>query len=342
MLALSARARLPSALLHQLGWTIPYGLAIALASAGACAGRAPVESGPSGVWVMSLGRRPFMVLTLSGAAGTVSHPKSFSLNDSSRFTGITLPVVTQPLSHVVVNESHVHFVIENPTDPADTDEYDLALTDADHATLTYVGLPFKTDWRFTRVRTVPVPAVATDWEQSRAYTAEEEVETDSGEMATLFTQDQQPRQREAITAAEWRVIAKDDAERRRRTRALVDAGQLHTGEDFRKAAFIFQHGDGPNDYLMAHTLALIAASKGNAEAAWIGAATLDRYLQSIGRPQIYGTQFRTPEGKPATQAPYDRTLMTDALRAALGVPRMASQQTQLDEMNAPRPAQAPR
>jgi len=36
---------------------------------------------------------------------------------------------------------------------------------------------------------------------------------------------------------------------------------------------------------------LVAAAKGDQGAAWIAAATLDRYLQSVRQPQIYGTQF---------------------------------------------------
>lgn len=68
-------------------------------------------------------------------------------------------------------------------------------------------------------------------------------------------------------------------------------------------------------------------SKGDAGAVWIAAATLDRYLQSVGKPQIYGTQFLTPAGKPPTQDPYDRALIGDALRHDLGVPKIANQRT---------------
>lgn len=47
----------------------------------------------------------------------------------------------------------------------------------------------------------------------------------------------------------------DDAERRRRTYALLEAGQLPTGEVYRAAAFVFQRGSTPEDYLLAHSLA---------------------------------------------------------------------------------------
>jgi hypothetical protein len=110
--------------------------------------------------------------------------------------------------------------------------------------------------------------------------------------------------------------------------ALLAANALHTPDDYRKAAFVFQHGAQPDDYLLAHSLAVIAVAKGDQGAAWIAAATLDRYLQSIGRPQIYGTQF-LGMGASTTQKPYNQELISDALRIELGVPTLASQKEQL-------------
>jgi hypothetical protein len=103
-------------------------------------------------------------------------------------------------------------------------------------------------------------------------------------------------------------VAKADAARREQTRRLLEAGALHSGEDYRHAAFVFQHGDSPADYLLAHALAMVAVTKGEATAIWIAAATLDRYLQTIGQKQIFGTQFLThsQNGREVwTQEPYD-------------------------------------
>ncbi len=52
-----------------------------------------------------------------------------------------------------------------------------------------------------------------------------------------------------------------------------------------------QHGDAADDYLLAHILAVEAIVKGDASSKWISAATLDRYLQAIGKSQIFGTQY---------------------------------------------------
>ena len=100
------------------------------------------------------------------------------------------------------------------------------------------------------------------------------------------------------------------------------------------AANVFQHGDSPNDYLLAHTLAMVAVRKGRNDALWIATATLDRYLQSIKQSQIYGTQFLTPGDKPTTQEPYDRTLISDALRRQLGVPQLSAQEEQRKQYDA--------
>jgi hypothetical protein len=49
----------------------------------------------------------------------------------------------------------------------------------------------------------------------------------------------------------------------------------------------------------------VALSKGDREARWIAAATLDRYLTTVGKAQIYGTQF---DRNDAAREPYNRTL----------------------------------
>lgn len=154
----------------------------------------------------------------------------------------------------------------------------------------------------------------------------------NAEMTAIFEADQADREHGGATI-DWSVVTPRDEARRARTLALLNAGALHDGDDFWHAAFVFQHGSQPNDYLLAHTLALIAAARGRADATWIAAATLDRYLQNIGRPQIYGTQYHTRPGEPATQEPYDRALVSDALREALGVPAQAAQETRRAELD---------
>lgn len=150
-------------------------------------------------------------------------------------------------------------------------------------------------------------------------------------MIAIYNADQSSR---AGGNIDWKVVAPQDVQRRKRTKALLSAGQLHTGIDYRYAAFIYQHGDNSDDYLLAHTLAMVAMSKGDKDAVWIATATLDRYLQAVKHKQIYGTQFTLSYKPPTrlTQAPYDRSLIPDALRVELHVPTLAAQKQQRAEM----------
>ena len=152
------------------------------------------------------------------------------------------------------------------------------------------------------------------------------------EMREMFDADQAARLKP--TDIDWTVVARQDETRKQRTRALLDAGALNTADDYYRAAFIFQHGGSPQDYLMAHALAVAATAKGHPEGAWIAAASLDRYLQNIGQKQIYGTQYLTPNGGATTQDPYDRTLVPDALRQAVGVPNQVDQEARRMDIEA--------
>ena len=154
-----------------------------------------------------------------------------------------------------------------------------------------------------------------------------------GEMRRIYDADQVPRTAGGA-AVDWNVVGPQDAARRQRTRELLDAGVLKTGDEFYHAATVFQHGNEASDYMLAHTLAVVAASRGRSDAAWMAAATLDRYLQAVGHSQVYGTQYRTPDRQNTTQEPYDRTLISDALRRALGVATQAEQEVRRREIEA--------
>ena len=77
----------------------------------------------------------------------------------------------------------------------------------------------------------------------------------------------------------------------------------------RAGSVVFQHGESADDYLLAHTLAMIAMSKGDPTAIWIASATLDRYLGKIGQKQVFGTQYSRDSQHGWTQGPYDRGLV---------------------------------
>ena len=142
------------------------------------------------------------------------------------------------------------------------------------------------------------------------------------ELSEIFYEDQAIRG-EDFFEGDLEAKAAADRARRQRVRSMLDEGLVRTGNDFWRASLILQHGEKPEDYLLAHILANVAAQKGNVNAPWLSAATLDRYLNSVGQPQVFGTQYYLRDlgdKKTYTQDPIDESLISDSLRAEFKVP----------------------
>lgn len=283
----------------------------------------------AGTWVMTLANKPFLVLSIKPATDTHSvvsgyllRPAHFQSSDGVGFSQIANKSSRRPIVRSELKNGVLSIVVQDPGDTANTDEYQLRVKDPAHLTVTVKDVPFEPRILVKAQGTV-VPA--SDWDDKKTY-SDEDVMASNAEMQRIFDADQKDRQ--PGMKIDWSVVGKADEQRRQQTRKLLDDGALHTGEDFEHAAFVFQHGSTPNDYLLAHTLAMVAVKKGRGAAIWIAAATLDRYLQNIKQPQIYGTQFVTPHNGSTTQEPYDRQLVSDALRRQLGVPSQAMQEQQ--------------
>jgi len=125
-----------------------------------------------------------------------------------------------------------------------------------------------------------------------------------------------------------------DARRRELVRGLIREGKVQSGEDYYYAAFIFQHGQRPSDFLYAHVLAVTAVSKGLRGAMWLSAASLDRYLYWVKQPQIFGTQFGSPFTDTDDQEPYDKEMVSDELRAQWCVAPRSTQDKILSDLRA--------
>lgn len=143
---------------------------------------------------------------------------------------------------------------------------------------------------------------------------------DNPRLAALFAEDQAARKDMILSLSEGMA----DAERQAEVRRLLADTRVRTGADYARAAFILHHGKTADDYLLAHVLATAAQAQGSPDGAWIAAASLDRYLQATGRPQIYGTQF-LQIGAETTRGAFAADFMPDAVREATGVPRLAEQ-----------------
>jgi len=179
------------------------------------------------------------------------------------------------------------------------------------------------------VRRVGPEAAVPRWDSSISYRIAE-LRPSNTHLAALVAADQAARTSKA--PIDWKAVAEADGRRRLEVREMIGGGDLHTATDYENAALIFQHGETADDTLLAHTLALVALKKGRPDAAWIAAATLDRYLQRIGQPQIYGTQWQVggPGNGPAsaTQEPFKPSAVPDTLRAELNVPLLKDQADQ--------------
>jgi tetratricopeptide (TPR) repeat protein len=137
---------------------------------------------------------------------------------------------------------------------------------------------------------------------------------------------------------DWSRVAPRDEERRLRVREILAAGDVKSADDYYHAAMVLQHGRGPEDYELAHELAVKASELDpeHSTARWLAAAAKDRYLQSVGEPQIYGTQFRKVDGR-WTLDPIDESAVTDEERALWDVPPLASAKKREAEMNGSQP-----
>jgi hypothetical protein len=130
----------------------------------------------------------------------------------------------------------------------------------------------------------------------------------------------------------WAEMRSRDEERRVRVHQLLAEEKVKSADDYYHAAMILQHGTGPQDFLLAHILAGAAAQLGLKKAKWLAAASLDRYLQGVGQPQVFGTQYLSShEDGSWTQEPFSAALLTDSLRQVYDVPLLAETRQRLKE-----------
>jgi hypothetical protein len=295
----------------------------------------------AGTWVYRLGQKTLFIIHLEHDKNTADrlhglflHPKLFNMNSSGgsviRFSNITNESKIEPVISIASQDGLLHLKVDAPSNkPEDLDVFLVRDVDSTHIDFTlFQPLP-----PLRMERATDPQRLADDWDTARTYSPDDFV-PDDPQMVQIVAADQADRK--DGFHIDWQKVDKADEERRIATAALLKEGKLHTGHDFESAALVFQHGAASDDYLLAHVLAVVAISKGQSGAVWISSATLDRYLQSIHQPQVFGTQFATPTNERATQEPYARGLISDSLRVYLGVPTQAEQEAQRHRYDAER------
>jgi len=142
----------------------------------------------------------------------------------------------------------------------------------------------------------------------------------SRELKDIYEADQSDRRNWEKEELNWEVIKPRDETRLSRVKELYMNGLLQTSEDLFYGAMIFQHGNSSEDYLRAMELAKKSMELANEEAKYLYPKTEDRYLLSLGKPQIWGTQYiKNSEGAWELKEPFDSSAKTDEERNKFGI-----------------------
>lgn len=153
----------------------------------------------------------------------------------------------------------------------------------------------------------------------------------SDELGQIYIADQDDRKESPI---DWSVVGRRDRERRERVGELIAAAELRCPVDFFHAAMVYQHGHSPSHYLLAHILATAAAFQGHEPAIKLSASTLDRYLGTVGQPQVFGMQLhKMPWEGDFSPEPFDREIVPDFVRQIYNVPSLSDLEARLERMN---------
>ena len=156
----------------------------------------------------------------------------------------------------------------------------------------------------------------------------------SEELKRLHDEDQSDRTSPNGKDVDWAIVSPRDKARLERVKELYAHNGLQTASDYYHAAMILQHGEAPEDFLLSHEFCVVAISKGknDKEAKSLAAASEDRFLMNIGRPQRFGTQFRSEGGGRMLLYTVDAGV-TDEMRREMGVHSLAEAKAHEVELN---------
>jgi hypothetical protein len=157
---------------------------------------------------------------------------------------------------------------------------------------------------------------------------------DNEEIKRLCAEDQSDRTPPQGKPIDWAIVSPRDKVRLKRVKELYTQNLLQTANDYDCAATVLQHGDMPEDFLLAHEFWVVAISKGknDKDTLVMAAASEDRYLMNIGRPQRFGTQLRSEGNGPLQLYAVDPGV-TDGLRLVMIGHSLAEIKARVAEMN---------
>ena len=156
----------------------------------------------------------------------------------------------------------------------------------------------------------------------------------SPDLKQLCDEDQSDRTPPEGKAINWAIVGPRDKARLKRVKELYLQNRLQTANDYDRAALVLQHGEEPEDFLLAHEFWVVAIIKGknDKDTRMLAAASEDRFLMNIGRPQRFGTQFRSEGNGPIKLYPVSPGV-TDELRRLMEVHPLAEIKAKETELN---------
>jgi hypothetical protein len=157
-------------------------------------------------------------------------------------------------------------------------------------------------------------------------------ETDNLRLEELYAGDQKDRESVLSTQQQVEQLRQRDLARRKEVFDMITGGNVNTVNDLYRAAVIMLHGAEPKEFLTAHRLAVMASVNGHKPARWLAAASLDRFLMSIGLPQTYGTQFEhdADTGRYQLRLPIDDSAILHFEKRFFNVPAVIERLAQLN------------
>ena len=157
---------------------------------------------------------------------------------------------------------------------------------------------------------------------------------DNEELKRLCAEDQSDRTAPEGKSLDIAALGPRDKARLKRVKEIYTQNLLQTANDYDCAATVLQHGQVPEDFLLAHEFWVVAISKGKNDQGTLAmaAASEDRYLTNIGRPQRFGTQVHSVDNGPIELYPIDASV-PDGLRRVMTGHSLAEVKARVVEMN---------
>ncbi len=143
------------------------------------------------------------------------------------------------------------------------------------------------------------------------------------ELKLLYKEDQKDRSGvdiKRLDKFDWKWLKERDEKRLQRVNQIYKQGLITKSQDMYHAGMIYQHGGSSDRYKIAVALSEKGMKLGNKDCKWLYSRAVDRYRLSIGKTQIWGTNWdKNPSGKWVLAEPFDKKAKTDAERKAMGI-----------------------